>query len=188
MHGPPLIGWLLVLLGTATGGVCLLRAGGRGASGDEGLMGIGMAVMAVPEPVLGLLPWGPVALAVLFGAAAVRALCQAGAAGPGWSAHHAHHAVGAAAMAYMAAAMVLGGMPVGHAGHGPGSGVPLLTGLLLAYFAVYALAAGLRLVPLTVPVSTVPGPPKATTLRAPELVAACRVSMAIGMLTMLLTL
>jgi hypothetical protein len=178
-----LVGWLLVLLSAATGVVCLLRTGGRGASGGEGLMGIGMAVMAVPASVLDLRPWGPGALAVFFGAAALRALRRAGSC-PAGSAHHAHHAVGAAAMAYMAAVMVPSGVSAEHAGHGPGTGIPLLTGLLLAYFAAYVLAAGVRLVS----VPNTAGTPVTAVLQAPELVAACRVSMAIGMLAMLLTL
>jgi hypothetical protein len=182
MHGTLLVCWLLVLLGTGSGIVCLLRTGGRGSSGDEGFMGIGMAVMAVPASVLDLRPWGPGVLAVLFGTAALRALRQAGGR-PGWSAHHVHHAVGTAAMAYMAAVMVPSGGPAEHAGHDH-VGVPLLTGLLLAYFAAYVLAAGVRLVS----VPAVAGQPGTAVLQAPELAAACRVSMAIGMFAMLLAL
>jgi hypothetical protein len=100
-------------------------------------------------------------------------------------------------MAYMAVAMVPGGT-ASHDGHVPG-GAPLLTGLLLAYFAAYVLAAGVRLasVPVVVQagggaVGELPRPPAVATvgrgLRAPEMAAACRVSMAIGMLAMLLTL
>jgi hypothetical protein len=87
-------------------------------------------------------------------------------------------------MAYMAVFMVPVGVSAGHAGHGPGSGVPLLTGLLLAYFTAYALTGGVRLVS----VPTAAGTPGTPVLQAPELVAACRVSMAIGMLAMLLAL
>jgi hypothetical protein len=202
MHGPALVGWLLVMVGAATGLLCLLRtrpgcAGGadRHAARDEGLMGFGMAVMAVPVSVLDPRPWGPPLFAVAFGAAAVRALLLA--RRDGRHAHHAHHAVGAGAMAYMAVAMVPGGT-ASHDGHVPG-GAPLLTGLLLAYFAAYVLAAGVRLasVPVVVQaggggVGELPRPPAVATvgrgLRAPEMAAACRVSMAIGMLAMLLTL
>jgi hypothetical protein len=93
-------------------------------------------------------------------------------------------------------------------------GAPLLTGLLLAYFAAYVLAAGVRLASVPsvaqagagvagsgvagsgVAGSGVAGElprPSAITavgreLGAPEMAAACRVSMAIGMLAMLLTL
>jgi hypothetical protein len=184
-----LVGWLLVALGAATGLLCLLRvrpgcasATRRHAVRDEGLMGLGMAAMAVPASVLEPRPWGPPLFAVVFGAAAVRALLLV--RRDGRHAHHTHHAVGAGAMAYMAVAMLPGpgtGTAAGHAGHMPG-GVPLLTGLLLAYFTVYVLAAGVRLVSVPVPVASVP------VVAAPELAAACRVSMAIGMLAMLLTL
>ncbi|MGO4758162.1 DUF5134 domain-containing protein, partial [Streptomyces sp. 2MCAF27] len=47
MHGPPLVGWLLVALCAATGSYCLLRMRGeppgrvRRAAGAEALMGWG---------------------------------------------------------------------------------------------------------------------------------------------------
>jgi hypothetical protein len=165
------VGWLLVALGAGTGLYCLAA---RPAGRDEGVMGLGMAAMAVPVSVLDPAPWGPPLFAVLFGAMAVRALLMARGQG-----HHAHHAVGAAAMAYMAVAMVPGGHAQAHAM----GGVPLLTGALLLYFTAYVLAAGARLA--TVPVAAGPA---AAVPRAPELAAACRVSMALGMCAMLLTL
>lgn len=178
MHGPPLVGWLLVVLSAATGLSCLLRHAAR----DEALMGAGMAVMAVPVSVLDTRPWGAPLLAAVFAAVAVRALLLARRPG-----HHLHHALGAGAMVYMAAAM--GTAPAGgHAGHAP-AGTPLLTGALLVYFAVYVLGAGARLVtvtagaPAVVPAGGIP----AGTTAAPEL-AACRVSMALGMFAMLLAL
>jgi hypothetical protein len=171
MHGPVVVGWLLVALGAGTGLYCLAA---RPAGRDEAVMGLGMAAMAVPVSVLDPAPWGPPLFAVLFGAMAVRALLMARTLG-----HHAHHAVGAAAMAYMAVAMVPGGHAHAHAM----GGVPLLTGVLLLYFTAYVLAAGARLA--AVPVAAGPA---TTVLRAPELAAACRVSMALGMCAMLLTL
>ncbi|MCM2429742.1 DUF5134 domain-containing protein [Streptomyces sp. RKAG337] len=175
MHGPPLVGWLLVVLSAATGLSCLLRHAAR----DEALMGAGMAVMAVPMSVLDPRPWGSLLLALVFAAAAVRALLLARRPG-----HHLHHALGAAAMVYMAAAMGTAAPAGTHAGHAP-AGAPLLTGALLVYFAGYVLAAGARLVTVAA-VAPAGGPPAGVPI-APEL-AACRVSMALGMFAMLLTL
>jgi len=179
VHGPPLIGWLLVALCAATGGYCLLRmraeppgAARRGARA-EALMGWGMAAMAVPSAVLDPRPWGPPAFAAVFGVAAVRAVGH----------HHLHHAVGALAMVYMALAMMAGpGGGHSHASMAAG-GIPVLTGALLVYFAVYVVRSGLRLLPMT------DGPVTAVGWsRLPELRHACRLTMAIGMFAMLLTL
>jgi hypothetical protein len=77
----------------------------------------------------------------------------------------------------------------GHGAHA-GGGVPLLTGVLFLYFTVYVLRSGTRLLPLapsgggTVTVGAGPSPGPA----GDALVPACRVSMAIAMLAMLLTL
>ncbi|MFD7500250.1 DUF5134 domain-containing protein [Streptomyces sp. NPDC059850] len=178
MHGPPLIGWLLVALSAATGTYCLLRVRGeppgpsrRGARA-EALMGWGMAAMAVPSATLDPRPWGPPVFAAVFGVAAVRAVGH----------HHPHHAIGALAMAYMALAMMA--RPTGGHSHDASmtaGGIPLLTGVLLAYFAVYAVRSGLRLLPMTDGTVTAIGPP-------PELRHACRLTMAIGTIAMLLTL
>lgn len=204
MHGPPLIGWLLVALCAATGGYCLLQmrgeppGPGRRIAGAEALMGWGMAVMAVPSTVLDPRPWGPPAFAAVFAVAAVRALLPVphGAGLPG---HRLHHAVGALAMVYMALAMMVG-TTGGHHHTGetaPGrmaGGVPLLTGVLLVYFAVYVVRSGLRLVPMTDgAVDGARGVPPggggtAGWSRRPELRHACRLSMGIGMFAMLLTL
>lgn len=112
-------GWLLVALCAVTGGYCLLRMRSaveeqRTAAGGEALMGFGMAVMAVPAAAVAPPRWAWLAYAVVFGAAAVRALRSART-----SAHHLHHLVGALAMVYMAAVMVAS--PGG--GHG-GAGLP----------------------------------------------------------------
>ncbi|MGR3937406.1 DUF5134 domain-containing protein [Streptomyces sp. BRA346] len=201
MHGPPLIGWLLVALCAATGTYCLLQMRGEPPGPDrrsaraEALMGWGMAAMAVPSAVLDPRPWGPSAFAAVFGVAAVRAVGH----------HHLHHAIGASAMAYMALAM-MAGTPGGHGhdasmaagGHmtaggdmasdAAASGIPVLTGALLAYFAVYAVRSGLRLLPMTDGAVAAAGAPSVGWSRRPELRHACRLTMAIGMFAMLLTL
>lgn len=201
MHGPPYVGWLLVVIGSATGVSCLLRtgAGCAGAPGerrtarDEGLMGLGMGLMAVPAPVIGQRPWVAVVLAVLFGAMAVRFAVLARD-----ERHRFHHAVEAAAMVYMAVAMGTGGgsgmaAMAGMGGAVQPSGIPVLTGVLLAYFALYALATGIRLLPATGPEPATAAGPRTgrlagSVLRAPELATACRLSLGIGMFTMLLTI
>ncbi|MFI6275351.1 DUF5134 domain-containing protein [Streptomyces sp. NPDC050988] len=179
MHGPASPGWLLVVLCAATGAYCLLRMRSgveeqRRTAGGEALMGFGMAAMAVPAAALAPPRWAWVAYAAVFGAAALRALWAARS-----SAHHLHHLVGAFAMVYMAAVMASGA----HAG------VPALTGVLLAYFTAYVLWTGTRLMPVAV----AGGGPGASVRAAGwgdrlELARACRLSMGIGMLAMLLTL
>ncbi|MFE4050525.1 DUF5134 domain-containing protein [Streptomyces sp. YIM B13518] len=182
MHGPASSGWLLVALCAATGAYCLLRmrshvAEQRRAAGGEALMGFGMAVMAVPAAAFTPPAWAWPALAVVFGAAGLHAL---------WAARtgvrHLHHLVGAGAMVYMAVAMAAS-TGKGH-GHG-GAGVPLLTGSLLLYFVAYVLATGVRLVPVT----AVAGGGRETGWGdRPELARACRLSMGIAMVAMLLTM
>ncbi|MEV0929533.1 DUF5134 domain-containing protein [Streptomyces phaeochromogenes] len=179
MHGPASPGWLLVALCAATGAYCLLRMRSRveeqrRTAGGEALMGFGMAAMAVPAAALAPPRWAWVAYAAVFGAAALRALWAARS-----SPHHLHHLVGAFAMVYMAAVMASGA----HAG------VPALTGVLLAYFTAYVLWTGTRLMPVAVA-----GGGPGESVRAAgwgdrlELARACRLSMGIGMLAMLLTL
>ncbi|GAA5011093.1 MULTISPECIES: DUF5134 domain-containing protein [Streptomyces] len=190
MHGPASPGWLLVALCAATGAYCLLRMRSgvedqRRAAGGEALMGFGMAAMAVPAAVFTPPAWVWPAYAVVFGAAGLRALWAARSAR-----HHLHHLVGAAAMVYMA--VVMAGSP-GHAhGHGT-SGTPVLTGVLLLYFAGYVLLTGVRLIPVGAVAGGGPGTAPGAGTGAgwgdrPELARACRLSMAIGMLAMLLPL
>ncbi|CAM5264437.1 hypothetical protein STENM223S_04602 [Streptomyces tendae] len=199
MHGPASSGWLLVALCAVTGVYCLLRMRSgveeqRSAAGGEALMGFGMAAMAVPAAAFTPPAWVWPGYAVVFGAAGLRAL---------WAArsgrHHLHHLVGAAAMVYMAVAMT--GSPAHTHAHGT-SGTPALTGVLLLYFTGYVLLTGVRLIPV-VPV-TGGGPGTAVGSASggagaggrtaagwgdrPELALACRLSMAIGMLAMLLPL
>ncbi|MFC6065485.1 DUF5134 domain-containing protein [Streptomyces ochraceiscleroticus] len=184
MHGPTMVGWLLVTLCSAASAYCLMRsrAGAerdparRGQARGEGLMALGMAAMALPAAVVPMPGWSAWAFVAVFGATGLWAL----------AARHRHHAVGSLAMVYMALVMTTaqaGAGPAGHAGHGGAGGIPVLTGLLLAYFAVHAVASGIRLIPApaVVPAGGLPAVPR------PELLSACRTAMSVGMFTMLLT-
>jgi hypothetical protein len=170
----------------ATGAYCLVRRDrcsgpARQAAGKEALMGFGMAAMALPAAVFTPPAWHWTVYAAVFGTAALRAAWPVRQCG-----RHAHHVVGCLSMVYMAVAMASDG---GHGAHA-GGGVPLLTGVLFLYFTVYVLRSGTRLLPLapsgggTVTVGASPSPGPA----GDALVPACRVSMAIAMLAMLLTL
>ncbi|MEU6254585.1 DUF5134 domain-containing protein [Streptomyces sp. NPDC047043] len=180
MHGPASPGWLLVALCAATGAYCLLRMRStveeqRRSAGGEALMGFGMAAMAVPAAVVSPPSWAWPLYAVVFGTAALRALWAART-----SAHHLHHLVGAAAMVYMAVVMATSS---GHrGGHGSASGVPLLTGVLLLYFMGYVLLSGVRLIPVAAGGGAVGWSDR------PELARACRLSMGIAMVAMLIAL
>ncbi|MFS4097195.1 DUF5134 domain-containing protein [Streptomyces sp. AF1A] len=183
MHGPVSAAWLLVALCAATGAYCLLRMRSeveeqRRAAGGEALMGFGMAAMAVPAAVFTPPRWTWPVYAAVFGVAALRAL---------WAArsrpHHLHHLVGTSAMVYMSAAMAEA-PPAEHHVHG-GIGLPLVTGALLVYFTGYVLLSGARLVPAAV---TSGGTVAARWGDRPELARACRLSMGIGMVAMLLTM
>ncbi|MFJ6086668.1 DUF5134 domain-containing protein [Streptomyces sp. NPDC092369] len=180
MHGPASSGWLLVALCAATGAYCLLRMRSRveeqrRAAGGEALMGFGMAAMAVPAAVFSPPSWTWPLYAAVFGAAGLRALWAART-----SPHHLHHLVGVSAMVYMAVVMTVS--PGHHAEHGVSSGVPLVTGVLLLYFTGYVLLSGVRLIPVTAGGGSVGWGDR------PELARACRLSMGIGMVAMLLTL
>ncbi|MBT2442028.1 DUF5134 domain-containing protein [Streptomyces sp. ISL-36] len=191
MHGPALSAWLMVALCGASGAYCLLRtrrcAGEeRRAAGSEAVMGFGMAAMALPAAVLTPPDWSWAVYAAVFGVAALRVLPAAGRGG-----HHLHHLVGSLAMVYMAVVMAFpaqGGHGVhgAYGGHGAGvaGGAPLVTGALLVYYAVFVLRSGARLVPLAAPAG---GLPAAWTSR-PEFALVCRLSMALAMLAMLVTL
>ncbi|MET9624135.1 DUF5134 domain-containing protein [Streptomyces sp. NPDC006464] len=176
----------MVALCAASAVYCLLRrrecAGEeRRAAGGEALMGFGMAAMALPAAVLTPPVWSWAVYAVVFGVASLRALAGARSGG-----HHLHHLVGSAAMVYMAVAMATAPGGGAHGGHGAAGtgGIPLLTGALLAYYSVYVLRAGARLVPVAAPAGSAPA------LRAerPEFTLVCRLSMALAMLAMLVTL
>ncbi|GAA3193106.1 MULTISPECIES: DUF5134 domain-containing protein [Streptomyces] len=160
MHGPSLTSWLLVVVCAVAGGYCLSRArrgtaAQRSQARGQALMGLAMAVMALPTAVFAPPPWLAWGYAAVFTVAAVRAL---------WL-RHAHHAVDSLAMVYMALAMTpllaadpaMTGtapmaMPGGHggataAGHTGMGGPPLVTGALLVYYAASVVLAGLRLIP-----------------------------------------
>ncbi|MDQ1040503.1 hypothetical protein QFZ75_006919 [Streptomyces sp. V3I8] len=185
MHGPGSSGWLLVALCAGTGVYCLLRMRSRieeqrRTAGGEALMGFGMAAMAVPAAAMAPPRWAWAVYTAVFGAAALRALWALWAARSGL--HHLHHLMGASAMVYMAAVTA----------NGTHSGVPVLTGVLLVYFTAYVLRTGARLVPAAGAAPAGGGPPGGA--RAPgwgdrlELARACRLSMGMGMLAMLLTI
>ncbi|MFF1925795.1 DUF5134 domain-containing protein [Streptomyces sp. NPDC058221] len=196
MHGQAMSGWLLMALCALTGAYCLLRARTgaaqeRRAARAEALMGFGMAAMAVPAAVFAPPAWGWAAYAALFGVAALRALWFSRRSG-----HHLHHLVGSSAMVYMAVVMA-GPGGAGHGGHAShamaaAGGTPLLTGLLLAYYAVYVLRSGARLIPVAAATTgggaLAGGPPPAGWAARPELALACRLTMGISMFAMLLTL
>ncbi|MEU0005850.1 DUF5134 domain-containing protein [Streptomyces sp. NPDC006314] len=187
MPGPVSAAWLLVALCVTTGAYCLLRMRSgveeqRRAAGGEALMGFGMAVMAVPAAVFTPPGWAWPVYAAVFGAAALRTLWAAR-SGP----RHLHHLVGTAAMVYMAVTMAAS-PPAAHHAQG-GTGVPLLTGALLVYFSGYVLLSGARLVPAVVTAAgTGTGVTAARWSDRPELARACRLSMGIGMVAMLLTM
>ncbi|AWZ07015.1 MULTISPECIES: DUF5134 domain-containing protein [unclassified Streptomyces] len=175
--------WLLVLLCAVSGAYCLWRAGrsgGGSAAAGEAAMGFGMALMAVPLGTGG--GWQGPALGTVFCGAALHALWLLR-TGP----HHAHHLVGSLTMVYMALAP---GAGPGH-GHGQGAGLPLLTGLLLLYFAGYVVLGGARLVTVGgagVPAGAAGPAGSAGSAGAAEVVRACRLTMGMGMLAMLLTM
>ncbi|MEV7426583.1 DUF5134 domain-containing protein [Streptomyces sp. NPDC091212] len=205
MHGPATAGWLLVALCAVSGGLCLLRtrsgvAEQRGSAGGEALMGFGMAAMAVPAAVLTPPRWIWLVYGVVFGGAALHALLPArgrmrGRRHP----HRSHHLLGMLAMVYMAGAMAAApsGAHTAHAAGGAG-GAPLLTGALLVYFTGYVLWAGSRLVPLPAGAAGAAGAAGVAGARGPtglwgwgdrpELAFACRLSMGVAMLAMLLTI
>ncbi|MYZ37657.1 DUF5134 domain-containing protein [Streptomyces sp. MnatMP-M17] len=199
MHGPAAAGWLLVALCVATGGYCLLRmrsgvAEQRRWAGSEALMGFGTAVMAVPAAVLPPPRWVWTVYAAVFGGAALYTVVRSRI--PAYRAHGTHHLLGMLAMVYMAGAMAAA--PGGAHGAHTAAGAPLVTGALLIYYAGYVLRTGGRLLPL--PAGAAPeaggtamviGTGTATAgLRwgdRTELALACRLSMGIAMLAMLLT-
>ncbi|MCX5414435.1 DUF5134 domain-containing protein [Streptomyces sp. NBC_00059] len=203
MHGPALSGWLLMVLCGFTGAYCLLRTREgtereRRAARGEAVMGFGMAAMAVPAALLPLPDWTWAVYAVVFGAASLRALVYAARGGG----HHWHHLVGSLAMVYMAVAMApdaAHGAAGGHLAHGAGpagsaGGVPVLTGALLAYYALYVLRAAGRLIPAPAPAGVPAGGGIAGGTAGPawgarpEMALACRLTMGIAMFAMLLTL
>lgn len=197
MHGSAMSAWLLVALCAATGSYCLLRMRSpsqqaRTAAGSEAVMGFGMAAMALPATVAAPPQWGWTLLAAVFAAGGLRALWQLRA-----GTRHLHHLVGSLAMVYMALTMTpgmgAGGAsdgPMEHMAHAgqPAGGIPLLTGALLVYYAVYVLRAGATLVPAPRAAGAPAGGGAVGWGARPELALACRLAMGTGMFAMLLTL
>ncbi|WP_202918328.1 DUF5134 domain-containing protein [Streptomyces cavernae] len=184
----------------------------RRSAGGEALMGFGMAAMALPAVVVTPPRWAWLGCVVVFGGAGVRALWAARTGAH--HLHHLIGALAmvymawamaaAPATAHAAHATASGTPPVS-----PGS--PLLTGALLLYFAGYVIWSGVRLLPLETAVAgPVGGPHRRGTNSSgtqsggtqgsgiegsgieggwadrPEVARACRLSMGIGMLAMLL--
>ncbi|GGV64065.1 DUF5134 domain-containing protein [Streptomyces thermoviolaceus] len=194
MQATAALSWLLVALCTATGTYCLLRmrsqiAEQRRTAGGEALMGFGMAAMAVPAAVFTPPDWVWWVCAAVFGAAALPDLWRARKCP-----HHLHHLVGAGSMVYMSLSMAGSPGPHHHHAHG-GSGTPVVTGVLLLYFAGYVLLSGVRLIPAARPAGAGSTADTGVTDSGgpgwgdrPELARACRLSMGMAMVAMLLTM
>lgn len=184
MPGPAVSGWLLVVLCGETGAYCLVRmvrlwrcgaSGERREAGSEAVMAFGMAAMGIPAAVLAPPEWSWTVYAAVFGTASVRAAAGLRRGGG----RHVHHLVGSLAMVYMAVPVAGGSSPHGgHLGH-EGGGLPLVTGALLAYYAVWVLRTGARLAPA--------GGGGTGAVAGGELAEACRLVMAVAMLAMLFT-
>ena len=147
-------------------------------------MGFGMAAMAVPAAVVHAAALG---LARLRGRLRRRRRC-ARCGRPGAAPHHLHHLVGASAMVYMALAMAAA-PAAHHAGHGGSGGLPAASpGCCCSTSPGTCCSSGVRLIP--VPVAAAGGPSAAAGPGwgdRPELARACRLSMGIAMVAMLLT-
>ncbi|MFF0548887.1 DUF5134 domain-containing protein [Streptomyces sp. NPDC004311] len=191
MHGSAtslsasLSSWLLVLLCAVSGAYCLrrVRGAGGGAAAGEAVMAFGMALMAVPLALGG--GWRAPLLGGVFCAAALHAL---------WmlrhGLHHAHHLVGSLTMAHLALAPAAAGQGAAHAAH-TAAGPPLLTGALLLYYAGYVVLGGTRLIAAGGPAGAAGGEvarARAGGEEPAEFVRACRLTMGMGMLAMLLTM
>ncbi|MCK1797742.1 DUF5134 domain-containing protein [Streptomyces sp. XM4193] len=196
MHGPPVVGWLLVLVCATAGAVCLARS--RRGTGRperrsarlETAMGFAMALMAVPgSPVP-----ASVFVVAFVGVGLVAVLLWARTA-PGPDRRHLpHHLIEAGAMAAMAmGALGPAAGSAGHTGHGGGAhpaGVGLPAALLACYFLACALrrVASLAAVPSPAAVALpTAAPARPAGLAAlPETAHACRAALALATATMLL--
>jgi hypothetical protein len=177
-------GWLLAALCAAVGAYCLVRVctgprAERAEMTSDAVMGFGMAAMA-PPPLMAVMPaWSGTA-----GAACFAAVGLAASASPLPARQRLHHAFGALAMVYMSVTMPMGAATsdAAHARHLAENGVPVLTGALLAYFSGYVLFSGAAL--------ATAGPADASGAAHPGVLLgrACRVVMAVAMLTMLAAL
>jgi hypothetical protein len=171
----------------------------RSVDVSRGVMSLGMVAMLVPwvDP-LPRLAWQ-----ALFGLAAGhiavrlirRRIRSAPGAGPDLGRHHELHlAIGGVAMVYMFAAMPAGhSMTEGMAEMGStGVALPALTWAFVAYFLVFVVWLGARLV---LPVNTLaatpegfPGGGQRGVVISPHLLGSSEVVMGIGMSYMLLTM
>ncbi|ROQ27154.1 uncharacterized protein DUF5134 [Streptomyces sp. PanSC19] len=186
----------------------------RRAAVGEAVMGFGMAAMALPAAVLTPPEWGWTVYAAVFGAAALHGLLAA--RHGGHHLHHLVGSLAMVYMAVAMAAPGAAGAHAGHTA-GTAGGIPALTGGLLLYYVAYVLRSGARLVPVTATGgrggdaartaggsdtgtawapsgrgtdaawAAVGGGGRAWASR-PELAHACRLSMALAMLAMLVTL
>jgi hypothetical protein len=187
VHGSATAGWLIVALCAAAGGYCLLRLRSgvpqqRGSAGGEALMGFGMAAMAVPATTVTPPRWLWLVYAAVFAGAALHTLVAGRS-----SAHRLRHLLGMLTMVYMAGAMAA--VPDGAHGAHAAAGAPVVTGVLLVYYAGYVLWAGSGLLPVPAVADTTRGGSATSSWGdRPELVPACRLSMGIAMLAMLLAL
>ncbi|WP_328472220.1 DUF5134 domain-containing protein [Streptomyces sp. NBC_00448] len=214
MREPLLVAWLLVALSAAAAVSCLVRAENK----DEAVMGAGMAVMAVPVSVLDPHRWAAPVFAVVYAMAALRAVLPGRHPSGHRVHHvvcSAAMVYMAVAMARAAPSGAGHTMVMGGAGSSAVTGLFLLyfavyvlrTGVRLAYAPVPVSAPG-GLIPgaATVAVTVAgpaavpsggasPGPSPRGPSRgrvqlrhAPEVAVACRVSMALGMVVMLLVM
>ncbi|MFD6188519.1 DUF5134 domain-containing protein [Streptomyces sp. NPDC060275] len=176
-------GWLLAALCATVGAYCLfrVRTGPRAERAEmtsDAVMGFGMAAMAPPSLMAVMPGWSGTAGVACFAAAGLAASASPPAR------QRLHHALGALAMVYMSVTMPMGaaGPGTAHAGHTAETGVPVLTAVLLAYFGGYVLFAGAAL--------ATAGPADASGAAHPGVLLgrACRIVMAVAMLTMLAAL
>ncbi|MFJ2958137.1 DUF5134 domain-containing protein [Streptomyces sp. NPDC087270] len=214
MREPLLVAWLLVALSAAAAVSCLVRAEDK----DEAVMGAGMAVMAVPVSVLDPHRWAAPVFAVVYAMAALRAVLPGRHPSGHRVHHvvcSAAMVYMAFAMARAAPSGAGHTMVMGGAGSSALTGLFLLyfavyvlrTGVRLAYAPVPVAAPGGLIPGAATVAATVAGPAAAPSggaspgpsphapsrgrvqLRhAPEVAVACRVSMALGMVVMLLVM
>ncbi|SED87562.1 DUF5134 domain-containing protein [Streptomyces sp. TLI_105] len=186
----------------------------RRAAVGEAVMGFGMAAMALPAAVLTPPEWGWTLYAAVFGAATLHGLLAV--RHGGHHLHHLVGSLAMVYMAVAMAAPGAAGAHAGHAA-GTAGGIPVLTGGLLLYYVAYVLRSGARLVPVAATAGSGTGAARTTAgsgtgavrttsgsgtgaarttsggggrawATRPELAHACRLSMALAMLAMLVTL
>ncbi len=212
MAGVVWVRWVFVAVFVAVALLCVVRllahrrdAARSGCGTDRisdashGVMGLGMAAMFSPwgAPVPAL--YWQVLFGALAGVFAVRMIRRgtrpAAIRQPGTDLHH---VIGSLAMVYM-----LGAIPAGHSMAADmsmpgmastGIALPVLAWVLVAYFLVYAVRLGARLVEPASPVAAtsagavaVGGGPRGV-VTSPHLLGSCLIFMGIGMSYMLVTM